>query len=233
MPIPMTLQDFSAVLGVPFADYELLRQALTHRSYINETPDETEDNERLEFLGDAILDFLVGEYLFRHFPEMTEGEMTPLRAALVKTRTLAGFARELEFGRYLRLGVGEQESGGRDKSATLCAAFEAVVGAVYLDQGLDVTRAFVERLIAPSLARIRADSLHKDAKSEFQMWAQARYNITPHYEVVAAEGPDHDKLFTMRVLVGATVWGEGSGRSKQKAAQAAAEQALARSDPPA
>lgn len=214
-------------LGIQFKEPALLTRALTHRSFLNENLDETaEDNERLEFLGDAVLDFVVGAYLYYHFPNMDEGELTSLRAALVRAKTLAAFARELAIGQHIRLGYGEEESGGRDRTPLLCAAFEAVIGAVYLDQGLPVVQALIEPLIAPALEEIMAESLHKDAKSEFQVWAQAAYNITPHYKVIDTRGPDHAKEFTMQVLVGDQVWGKGSGRSKQRAAQAAAAAAL-------
>lgn len=216
-------------LGVAFGDYGLLRRAVTHRSYLNENPGAMlEDNERLEFLGDAVLDFVVGAYLYDRFPEMDEGELTALRAALVRTKTLADFARQLDIGVCLMLGFGEEESGGRNRTPTLCAAFEAVVGAIYLDQGMLAVKRLVEGLAEPALERIMANSLHKDAKSEFQVWAQAEYNITPHYEVVGTEGPDHDRTFTVQALVGDDVWGIGAGSSKQAAAQAAASVALAR-----
>jgi ribonuclease-3 len=218
-------------LGIDFRDRSLLSRAMTHRSYLNENPAGTlEDNERLEFLGDAVLDFVVGAYLYHHFPEMDEGELTSLRAALVRAKTLARFARQLDLGRFLLLGYGEAESGGRERIPILCATFEAVVGALYLDQGLEKVQALVEQFIGPALVEIMAESLHKDAKSEFQVWAQARYNMTPHYEVVDSSGPDHAKTFTVQVLVGDTMWGEGSGRSKQLAAQAAATMALVRAE---
>ena len=216
-------------LDVYFKDHSLLSRALTHRSFLNEHPDEAlADNERLEFLGDAVLDFVVGAYLYNQFPEMDEGELTSLRAALVRTKTLASFARQLQIGEFLLLGYGEAESGGRERPPLLCAAFEAVVGAIYLDQGLAPVQALVGRLVPPALTIIMNDSLHKDAKSEFQVWAQARFNITPHYEVVNVEGPDHARMFTVQVVVGEQVWGAGNGRSKQKAAQAAARQGLQR-----
>ncbi len=214
-------------LGVEFDDYSLLSRAITHRSFLNENPDEAlEDNERLEFLGDAVLDFVVGSYLYHRFPEMDEGDLTMLRAALVRTRTLAGFAEQLEIGEVLRLGYGEAESGGRNRPANLCAAFEAIVGAIYLDQGLDNVRLWVEPMIAPALEEIIADSTHKDAKSEFQIWSQARYNVTPRYRVLGSEGPDHNKTFIVAVILGAETWGIGRGRSKQAAAQVAADMAL-------
>lgn len=214
-------------LKIEFKDYSLLSRALTHRSYLNENPHQAlEDNERLEFLGDAVLDFVVGAYLYHRFPEMDEGELTSLRAALVRANTLAAFARQLEIGRFLRLGFGEAENGGRERIPLLCATFEAVIGAIYLDQGLEKVRPMVEKLVAPALKEIMADSLHKDAKSEFQVWAQAQFNITPRYVVIASSGPDHAKQFTIEVMVGDRKWGQGNGRSKQHAAQAAASVAM-------
>jgi ribonuclease-3 len=218
-------------LGVRFNDYSLLSRALTHRSFLNENPGETiEDNERLEYLGDAVLDFVVAAYLYHRFPEMKEGELTMLRAALVRTRTLAAIARDLSLGENLRLGHGEAESGGRERLANLCAGFEALVGALYLDQGLAVVEPWIHQLISPYLRQIIADSAHRDAKSEFQIWAQSKYNATPHYEVIEDEGPDHDKIFTVAVLVEDETWGIGQGGSKQKAAQAAASAALTKAE---
>lgn len=223
------LSELEDKLGVRFNDYSLILRALTHRSYLNENPGSiSEDNERLEFLGDAVLDFAVGTYLYHRFPEMDEGELTSLRAALVRTKRLAEFARAWDLGRFLRLGYGEDESGGRERAPILCAAFEAVIGAVYLDQGLDAIDRLINPLIEPTTERILDASLHKDAKSEFQVWAQARFNITPRYRLVSSAGPDHERVFTVQALIEDEVWGEGSGRSKQSAAQAAAGVALAR-----
>jgi ribonuclease III len=218
-------------IGIAFQDYSLLIRALTHRSYANENAERfLEDNERLEFLGDAVLDFVVGAYLYNRFPEMDEGELTSLRAALVRANTLAAFARQWELGHHLRLGLGESEGGGRSRTPILCATFEAVIGAIYLDQGLATAQGLVEGLIAPALVKIMAESLHKDAKSEFQVWAQARFNVTPHYAVVETAGPDHAKLFTVEVRVDDTVWGKGEGSSKQVAAMAAARAAMAEAE---
>ncbi len=218
-------------LGMTFSNYSLLTRALTHRSFLNENPGSVlEDNERLEFLGDAVLDFVVGAYLYHHYPEMDEGELTSLRAALVRAETLAAFARDLEIGRFLKLGYGEDENGGRERIPLLCATFEAVIGAIYLDKGLEVAKSLTERLISAVIPEILASAAHKDAKSEFQVWAQARYNITPRYRVVHTEGPDHAKLFTIQVEVGDEVWGEGKGRSKQAAAQVAAQAALLKAE---
>jgi ribonuclease-3 len=223
------LQELETRLGLQFKDKSLLSRALTHRSYLNENLGTVlEDNERLEFLGDAVLDFLVGAYLYHRFPEMKEGDLTSLRAALVRTETLADFARQLDVGRFLLLGLGEADSGGRDRTPLLCAAFEALTGAIYLDQGLEAVKTLTEPLIGPALATIMDDSLHIDAKSEFQVWAQAHFNITPRYVVVGSSGPDHAKMFAVEARVGDKVWGEGNGRSKQSAAQSAAGDALKR-----
>jgi len=225
------LLTFSENLGVAFRDVSLLSRALTHRSYLNENPGSVlEDNERLEFLGDAVIDFVVAGFLYHRFPEMDEGALTALRAALVRAESLAGFARQIDLGRYLRLGLGEEENGGRERTPLLCATFEAVAGAIYLDHGLEQARAFIEPLIRPALEQIRAEELYKDAKSEFQVWAQARFGVTPHYRVSGSEGPDHARTFTVQVLVGPEVWGEGRGRSKQSAAQAAAAEAMRRAE---
>ncbi len=161
---------------------------------------------------------------------MAEGELTMLRAALVRTRTLAEFAHELGLGEALHLGFGEAESGGRERLPILCATFEAVVGAIYLDQGMDVIEPWVQTLIDPALVQILKDSAHRDAKSEFQIWAQANFNVTPRYQVVASEGPDHQKDFTVAVLLQEEEWGVGNGPSKQVAAQAAAAAALIKAE---
>lgn len=220
--------ELAESMGITFNDLNLLTLALTHRSYLNEHEDATEDNERLEFLGDAVLDFVVGSYLYRRFPTYQEGELTALRAALVRAETLAQFAQQLNIDQYLRLGYGEAESGGRNKIPTLCATFEAVIGAIYLDQGIKATVPLIERLATPMLVTIQEQQLHKDAKSEFQVWAQAEFGITPRYQVVAENGPDHAKEFTVEAVVGKTTWGIGKGRSKRRAAQTAASEALTR-----
>lgn len=214
-------------LKLEFFDKTLLRRALTHRSYLNENPDYLlEDNERLEFLGDAILDFITAEHLYHHYPEMPEGRLTNLRSALVRTERLALFAEKIELGQHLFLGRGEEESGGRERPAILCDAFEALVGALYLDKGMDFTRDFVCRLIKPSLAEILTSNAEKDAKSELQEVAQSYYQLTPTYRTVAERGPDHAKEFTVEAVIGNKAYGRGTGLSKQNAAQAAAQEAL-------
>ncbi len=228
MTATTSLPELEALLNLRFSDKSLLQRALTHRSYLNENPHyPLEDNERLEFLGDAVLDFLTGEYLYHRFPEMREGELTSLRSALVRRDTLAGFAAQLQLGQHLLMGHGEAESGGRTRAATLCAALEALVGALYLDQGLGAVDAFLAPLIGPETDRILRDRLDKDAKSLLQEAAQAAWQLTPRYRTVEEVGPDHAKEFTVQVVIGDRAFGQGTGRSKQLAAQAAAEEALA------
>jgi ribonuclease-3 len=221
------VQELEEKLGFTFHDRLLLLQALTHRSYLNENPDAPQsDNERLEFLGDAFLDFVAARYLYDRFPEMQEGELTSLRAALVRSTTLARFARELDLGRYLFLGRGEEASGGRERFPLLCAAFEALAGAILLDQGFAAAESFVRRFLEPAVDRIVANRLGKDAKSELQELSQGRWQLTPVYRTVAERGPDHAKEFTVEVLIGDRVFGRGTGRNKQSAAQQAAREAL-------
>ena len=223
------INDLEQKLGIKFQDKSLLHRALIHRSYLNEHPDfPLEDNERLEFLGDAVLDFVTGEYLYHRFPELREGPLTSLRSALVRRDTLAQFARQLDLGNFLLMGHGEAESGGRERPATLCAAFEALVGALYLDQGLEGLDDLLEPLVTPEVAHILRDETHKDAKSLLQEMAQARMHRTPRYVTVGESGPDHAKIFTVQVKIGSEVYGEGHGPSKQQAAQAAAQEALER-----
>ena len=214
-------------LGFQFQDKSLLQRALIHRSYLNEHPEfPLEDNERLEFLGDAVLDFVTGAYLYHRFPELREGPLTNLRSILVRRSTLSRFARQLELGGHMLMGHGEAESGGRHRPANMCAAFEALVGALYLDQGLDSVRRLLEPLILPEIARALQDSLEKDPKSHLQELAQAKMHRTPRYATVAETGPDHAKVFTVEVSIGDQVYGQGQGPSKQQAAQEAARQAL-------
>lgn len=222
--------DLSArekILNLNFEDKTLLLRALTHRSYLNESPDFIlEDNERLEFLGDAVLDFLTAEYLYHRFPEMREGELTSLRAALVRTEALARLARKIDLGRCLYLGHGEEAGGGRQRPAVLCGAFEALVGALYLDQGLPAIDTFIKPLLEPEIERILADDLDKDPKSLLQELSQAELEITPRYRTAGESGPDHAKEFVVEAVIGGRAYGQGVGRSKQAAARAAAQDAL-------
>ncbi|KPL88329.1 hypothetical protein SE16_05745 [Ardenticatena maritima] len=228
--VTWSLEQAQQVIGYTFRRPDLLRTALTHRSYLNEHPEETEDYERLEFLGDAVLDLVVAEHLFYALPDWPEGDLTFLRATLVRTEQLADYARQLGLGDILRLGRGAELSGGRNHTAILADAFEAVVGALYLDGGLDVVRDWVlERFIAPTVeAARRSGRTRRDPKSRLQEAVQARYNITPRYAIIAESGPEHDRRFTAEVRIGDEVWGVGEGRSKQEATLAAAEAALRR-----
>ena len=219
-------QEFAQRVKLPFMNIGLLSRALTHRSYMNEHKDAVEDNERLEFLGDAVLDFLVGAWLYNRFPEMAEGQLTRLRAALVGNQELADFARMLEIGVAMRLGRGEAENGGRDRPALLGATFEAIVGALYLDSGMQPVRAFVEPLLEVAVQEIMAARLDHDAKSLLQEWSQAQGYGPPIYRTVSDSGPDHDKCFIVEVLINGQECGRGSGHSKQSAAKAAAQAAL-------
>ncbi len=224
------MPDFTALektLEISFHDKSLLERAFVHRSYLNENPRfPLPHNERLEFLGDAILDFLVGEFLYNRCPEMREGKLTSLRAALVRTEMLASLGRQLNLGKYLYLSRGEENSGGRTRDPILCNTFEALIGAIYLDQGMGVTRQFVERLIRPEARRIFENRLDRDFKSLLQEFSQAEFSFTPVYKTLSEEGPDHAKEFTVAVLIGEKMQGRGTGRSKQLAEQAAAEVAL-------
>lgn len=218
----MSPQDFARQAGLAFRDQSLLKRALTHRSYINEHHDALEDNERLEFLGDAVLDFLTGALLYNHFPEMNEGQLTRLRSELVRTEQLAAFAREIRLGEALLLGRGEETTGGRERPALLCAAYEALIGALYLDGGMDAVIAFSEaRLKDTAECFIQSESL-LDARSRLQIWAQAEMGETPHYRTVDSYGPDHAREFVVEVSIARKLYAEGKGRSKQEAAKRAA-----------
>jgi len=216
------------IIGIVFSDKSLLTRALVHRSALNEQPDLAPcSNERLEFLGDAVLGLVTAEYLYHRFPEYQEGDLTTLRAALVCGETLAQFARRINLGQFLYLSKGEEAAGGRDREANLACAFEALVGAIYLDQGLPVARSFIQRFIEPEIGERMVPVVNKDPKSRLQELVQGEYQRTPRYRTVAEEGPDHAKCFTVEVMMGDRVLGRGTGRSKQAAERAAAEAALA------
>lgn len=223
----MDIQTIQTKLGLTFNDKTLLQRALTHRSYLNENPDyPLEDNERLEFLGDAALDFITGEYLYHRFPEMKEGQLTSLRSALVRTEKLAEFAEAIQLGECLFLGKGEEENGGRERPPLLCGAFEALMGALYLDQGIEAVRLVFEPMIKPAIADILANRSDRDAKSQFQELAQSWAKVTPTYKSLGEVGPDHAKEFTVGVYLDDICYGQGTGPNKQQAAQAAAQAAL-------
>jgi ribonuclease-3 len=216
--------DLSRRLNLPFSNLSLLTRALTHRSFANENPSALEDNERLEFLGDAVLDFIVGAWVYHHFPEMPEGDLTKMRAALVNNDHLAGFARRLDLGRALRLGRGEHVSGGKERDSLLGSAFEALVGALYLDSGLGAVEAFVHPLLNDAQEAVLED-LH-DPKSRLQEWAQAEKMGTPQYVTISSKGPDHAREFEIEVRIQGKTYGRGLGSSKQIATRNAAQAAL-------
>lgn len=223
----MDLADFESRLGFTFGDKSLLTRALTHRSYLNENSDLPYlDNERLEFLGDAVLDFITAEYLYQRFPQLSEGDLTSLRAALVRGETLARFAIDLGLPAFLLISRGEDAAGGRSRAPLLAGAFEAILGALYLDQGLIPVRTVVARFILPESERILHERLDRDPKSLLQEMSQGQLQVTPHYRLVDTKGPDHAKEFTVQVVLGDQVYGQGIGRSKQHAEQEAARLAL-------
>ncbi len=221
-----TPDEFARLAGLVFRDQGLLRRALTHRSYLNEHSEVLEDNERLEFLGDAALDFLTGAWLYNRFPEMDEGQLTRLRSSLVRTEQLAAFAAEIGLGEALLLGRGEEASGGRERPALLCGGFEALIGALYLDAGITAVLQFMEPRLESGVEIVLEDETLLDARSLLQVWAQAELGETPRYRTVDSRGPDHAREFLVEVTVGNTLNGRGAGRSKQAAAQRAAADAL-------
>jgi ribonuclease-3 len=214
-------------LNVAFRQPDLLRQALTHRSFINEQPSkELQDNERMEFLGDAVLDFVSGDLLYQLYPNKSEGELTRLRSAIVRTEALAELAVQLELGDYLLMGKGESTNGGRTRPSILCSTFEAVVGAIYLDQGMNAVQTFVTPQFRQFVTQVEEEAIDKDARSRLQEWSQAELGITPQYETQASLGPDHNKEFIVQVQIGEQFTATGKGRSKQSASQNAAQTAL-------
>jgi len=221
-----SLKNWVQRAGIQISDRRLVQRALTHRSYLNENSDALEDNERLEFLGDAALDFLTAAWLYRHFPEMDEGQLTRLRSALVRTEQLAIFAQEIELGDVMFLGRGEDLTGGRQRPALLCATFEAVIGALYLDGGMPAVEAYMQPRLAAAVERILEDENLFDARSLLQTWAQAEVGETPSYRTLQTSGPDHARQFVVEVIVGEYVRAEGIGNSKQEASQQAATEAL-------
>ena len=218
-------QDLQKEIGIKFKSLELLDTAFVHKSFVNESKSKKEHNERLEFLGDAVLELVVTEFLYKNYTN-PEGELTNWRSALVRGANLAEIAKRLNLGKYLHLSKGEQQSGGREKAYILANTVEALIGAIFLDQGYKKAHAFINKFIIKYLDDILKKGLHVDPKSKFQEIAQAKFNQTPHYEVIKETGPDHDKQFVMSALIGDNKYGEGTGTSKQQAEQSAAMDAL-------
>jgi ribonuclease-3 len=214
-----------------FKNPQLLETALTHRSALNEPSSGTsskESNERLEFLGDAVLELAVTLFLFNELPQDPEGKLTAYRSALVRTTTLAKVGRKLNLGQKLYLSKGEEATGGRNNDSLLADTMEAIIGALYLDQGLAAAQKFIQEHVIPEFEQIKQNKLYKDAKSLLQETVQAEGYATPTYRLLKAEGPDHDKTFTVEGEIGEQVLGRGIGSNKQTAEQAAARQALKR-----
>ena len=218
--------ELAQSLGISFKDPAKLEQALYHRSILNEAPEDIESNERLEFLGDAVLGLVISERLFKDYPDLSEGKLSQIRAILVRWDALANAAERISLGDYLVLGKGEEMSGGRKRPSNLAGALEALIGAAYLDGGLRVAQKLVLKLLKPDLDEIAAQGFSADSKSELQHLAQTRWREIPHYGLISSEGPDHAKLFTVEVSVGDQVMGRGQGRNKKQAELNAARQAL-------
>lgn len=218
------LIELQEVIGYTFKEEGLLRQALTHSSFANEKHmKKLSDNERLEFLGDAVLEVVSSEFLFENYPQMPEGDLTKLRASIVCEPTLALCTREIKLGAYLFLGKGENQTGGRERKSILSDALEAIIGAIYLDGGFEPAKAFIHRFI---LTDIEHKKLFYDSKTILQEVVQGNYEEPLHYVLIAEEGPDHDKSFTVAAMIGNKPVGKGNGHTKKAAEQEAAYQAL-------
>ena len=223
----INFSDFEKKTKINFKDKNLLKQAFIHRSYINENPNTgTTHNERLEFLGDAVLELAVTDYLYKEYPNYTEGELTALRSALVNAVIIAEIASKIGMNDFLLLSKGEAKDTGKARQYILANTYEAFVGAVYMDGGYEVAEKFINETIIPHTEEIVSKKLWRDAKSLVQEKAQEFYNVTPAYKVVAESGPDHDKHFTVGILFGGDLIAEGKGKSKQEAEQKAAQEAL-------
>lgn len=222
-------QQLIASLGIPISNEQLIQCALTHRSFVADHPDQTDglpSNERLEFLGDAVLNLLTASWLYNHFPDGTVGELTRLRAALVKKTTLARFARQFDLGSYLYIGRGANVGPIRDHETLLADAFEALIGAIYLDQGMNQVRRFMQPLIERESHQVLNDQSDVDHRTRLQAWVQQRFHTPPTYRTVDVTGPSHRAQFTIEVWINEQCLGRGMGPSKQAAAQEAARHAL-------
>lgn len=221
------LKDFEKILGIQFKNQQLLKEALTHRSYLNEFKKEPlNSNERLEFLGDAILSFVVSNWIFKKLPNFPEGKLTNLRSNLVKTGALAKVAKKIKIGEYLFLSHGEKESGGQENETLLANATEALIGALFLDQGIAIVSDFIKKQLTSILKETLISGRLKDYKSLLQEKVQANKGQSPVYLTEKEEGPEHDKIFTINVLLENKILAKGTGKSKQKAEQEAAKAAL-------
>jgi ribonuclease III len=205
---------------------KLLEEAITHRSYLNEVKEKVPSNERLEFLGDSILSFIVSDYLFSKYPSFNEGKLTNLRSLLVNTKMLAELAKECDLGANLRLSKGEEESGGRNNQSLLADAFESFLGALFMDQGIEEVKKFIYMTVIPRADEFLKNNTLKDPKSKLQEYVQSKKQGSPFYRVTLEEGPAHARKFTVGVYVNEELMGEGSGKSKQEAEEDAASKAM-------
>lgn len=223
----MNFEVFEKSIGIEFKNKDLLKQAFTHRSYLNEHRNTSlAHNERLEFLGDAVLELVVTKFLYEKFPEHDEGDLTAYRSALVNTYTLSDTATKLGMNSFLLLSKGEAKDTGRARQFILANVFEACIGAIYLDQGYDIAKKFISENIFGLIDSIVAEKKFIDSKSRFQEAAQEHVGVTPSYKLVREVGPDHNKVFVVAVMIAEDVIAEGEGKSKQEAEQAAAQKAL-------
>lgn len=225
--MPFNFKKIQDILQTKLTSEELFKTAFTHRSYLNEHPEyKNESNERLEFLGDSVLQLLSSEFLYNHYLKSPEGDLTNFRSSVVCTPSISNEAKRLGYGEMLFLSNGEEATGGREREYILANTFEAVLGALYLDKGLEVCREFVNRELMYKIDKVVKNQEYKDAKSLFQEAAQEKTGITPMYKIVDSWGPDHEKNFKVGVYLSEEQWGSGEGKSKQKAEQDAAERAL-------
>ncbi len=222
----MTFDEIEKRIGYTFTSRDLLEAAFVHRSYLNESKEKRHSNERLEFLGDAVLALMSSEFLYKKYPEHPEGTLTNIRSGLVKTKTLAEVSRDMGLGSLLFLSRGEEDSGGRTNASLLADTFEALLGAMYLDGGFEAGRSFLEKCLFPYVETIVESKSYVDFRSLLQEIIQEQSKISPTYRVTRSEGPDHAKTFWVEVLAGETAMGSGMGKSKQEAQQAAAAAAL-------
>lgn len=222
----MTLSELQQDIHITFHDQHLLKQAFAHRSYLNESSEFKESNERIEFLGDAILSFVTSHYLYTTYPQFPEGILTNIRSTLVKTKTLSTVAKELKLGELLLLSHGEESSGGRQNESLLADCFEALLGAIFLDQGIEVARTFLLKVLLVKSEDIIQNKSYVDYKSLLQELVQEHTKLSPTYKVTKSEGPDHNKTFWVEVFIEDASLGEGKGKSKQEAEQQAASAAL-------
>ncbi len=224
--MPNNTTTLEKKLSIEFKNPQLLKEALTHRSFLNETKGPVSSNERLEFLGDAVLELLVSDYLFKKYPQYTEGKLTNLRSAVVNTKTLATVAKKLQLGEYLYLSRGEEAGGGRNNASLLADVFESVLGAVYIDRDLIGVEKLLRTNLFPLIDEVLQNGSYFDYKSLLQEKVQEKYRVTPVYTVVKEEGPDHAKIFYSAAFIDKRKLGEGKGKSKQEAEQDAARTAL-------